>query len=73
MPVTSTRSVREGSASATLPLLLRDREVAELLGISKSKAYLLMTSGALPGVVRIGRCIRLSRESLERWIHEQAA
>jgi len=35
------------------PLLLRDREVAQMLNVSKSKAYLLMVSGEVPGVMRL--------------------
>jgi excisionase family DNA binding protein len=56
-----------------LPLLLRDREVAAILNISKTKAYLMMAAGEIPGVMRIGRCIRVHRLALEKWIAEQAA
>lgn len=55
------------------PILLRDREVAALLNISKSKAYLMMVSGELPGVLRMGRCLRVHRPTLEKWIAERAA
>lgn len=55
------------------PLLLRDREVALLLNVSKSKAYLMMAAGEIPGVMRLGRCIRVHRPTLEAWIAKQAA
>ena len=55
------------------PLLLRDHEVADLLNVSKSKAYLLMVSGEIPGVMRLGRCLRVHRPTLEKWIAERAA
>jgi len=54
------------------PLLLRDREVAQMLNVSKSKAYLLMVSGEVPGVMRLGRCLRVHRPTLEKWIAERA-
>lgn len=54
------------------PLLLRDHEVAQILNVSKSKAYLMMVSGEVPGVMRLGRCLRVHRPTLERWITEQA-
>lgn len=52
--------------------LLRAEEAAKLLNISRSKVFALMASGQLPGVVRIGRSVRVSRTVLERWIAEQA-
>jgi excisionase family DNA binding protein len=68
------RVIASTDASSQLveqPLLLRDHEVARMLNVSKTKAYLLMASGAIPGVMRIGRCIRVHRPTLERWIAEQ--
>ncbi len=55
------------------PLLLRQKEVARLLNVSDRKAYLLMVSGEIPGVMRLGRCLRVHRPTLEKWIAEQAA
>ncbi len=54
------------------PVLLRQKEVAQLLNVSDSKAYLLMVSGEIPGVMRLGRCLRVHRPTLEKWIAEQA-
>lgn len=53
-------------------LLLRPTEVAELLGIGRTRAYELLSTGALPGVIRIGRSLRVSTEALRRWIAAQA-
>lgn len=52
--------------------LLRAAEIAAFLQVSKSRAYELMADGTLP-VLRIGRSIRVSRKSLERWLREQEA
>ena len=53
-------------------LLLRPSEVAELLGIGRSKAYELCASNQLK-VVRIGKSIRVPVEALHQWMHEQMA
>ncbi len=55
---------------AAEPLLLNSREVARLLCIGRTKAFQLMASGELP-VVRIGRCVRVSRAAVGEWIDGQ--
>jgi excisionase family DNA binding protein len=52
------------------PLLLDSRQVARLLGISRTKAFQLMSTGVIP-VVRIGRCARVPRIDLGVWISAQ--
>jgi len=49
------------------PELLRIREVAALLGIGRTKAWQLVATGEIPAV-RLGRCVRIPRKALERWI-----
>ena len=51
------------------PVLLRMEEAARLAGLSRSTAYQLAASGALP-VVRIGRSIRVPREALLAWVDQ---
>jgi len=53
-------------------VLLRPSEVAEILGIGRSKAYELCASNQLK-VVRIGKSIRVPVEALHQWINEQMA
>ena len=48
-------------------LLLRPMEVAELLGLSRSKVFEMLASEELP-VVRFGRVVRVPRAELEEWI-----
>jgi excisionase family DNA binding protein len=52
------------------PLLLRPSEVAQLLGISQRKVTQMCTDGELPSI-KIGRCVRISRKALDRWIAER--
>jgi excisionase family DNA binding protein len=45
-------------------------ELQEILGIGRTKAYALVTSGDLPAV-RIGRIIRISKQDLTDWLERQ--
>jgi excisionase family DNA binding protein len=46
------------------------KDVQQLLGIGRTKAYELVVTGELPAV-RIGRCIRVNRGKLDEWLHRQ--
>jgi len=63
----------ERTPETTPRLLLRDREAAELMSISREKAYLMIRSGEMPGIVRIGRSVRIHRPTLVRWLEERAS
>jgi excisionase family DNA binding protein len=52
------------------PLLLRANEAAVVLGIGRTKVFEMLASGELPAI-RIGRCLRVPKDRLERWIEEQ--
>jgi len=52
---------------ATEPVLLRGEEVAELLAVSRAKAYRLMQRREIP-VVTFGKAVRCPRESLLSFI-----
>ena len=59
---------RERSAGAAI--LLRGEEVADLLGVSRAKAYRLMQRREIP-VVTFGKAIRSPRESLLGFIRQR--
>lgn len=46
--------------------MLTVEEAAHLLRISRSAAYALAKRGELPGVLRLGRTLRVSRLAIER-------
>jgi len=50
-------------------LLLKIEEAGNLLGFSRAKAYQMANSGELPGVLRIGRSVRVNAASLRAWVH----
>ena len=56
--------------SGVEPILLRGQEVAELLGVSRAKAYRLMQHRQIP-VVLFGKSVRCPRESLLGFIRER--
>jgi excisionase family DNA binding protein len=57
-------------ADSAVSLLIRPVEVANALGISRSKVFELLASRELPSV-HIGRTTRIPRAQLEEWIKAQ--
>jgi excisionase family DNA binding protein len=53
-----------------LPPVLTVEEVADLMRIDRKTAYAVIAEGGIPGVRRVGRCIRVSRDVLLRWLEE---
>jgi excisionase family DNA binding protein len=51
-------------------ILLRPREVADAIGVSRTSAYELISSGAIPSC-RIGNFLRVPAEALKRLIDER--
>ena len=54
--------------ASTLPPVLTVDEVAEILRVDRKTAYAAIAEGGLPGVRRLGRCIRVSRDALLEWL-----
>lgn len=53
-----------------LPEVLTVEEVADLLRVDRKTAYAAIAEGSVPGVRRVGRCIRVSRDALLTWLNE---
>ena len=53
-------------------LLLRPDEVAETLGIGRTRAYALICSGVIPSM-RIGKNVRVPLDQLQRWVKRQVS
>jgi excisionase family DNA binding protein len=51
-------------------LLLRIPEVAETLGIGRTKIYEMIANGELP-TIRFGRAVRISATTLQKWVEER--
>ena len=51
-------------------LLLKPSEVSQMLGIGRSLIYELIARKEIPSI-RLGRCIRVPSESLQRWLKDQ--
>ena len=53
-----------------LPITLKAEEVAQVLGISRANAYVLMHSADFP-TLRIGKRMVVPKEKLIEWINKQ--
>lgn len=53
--------------------LIRIPEAAKRLSISRTSAYELAAQGRLPGVVRIGKSIRVATKAIDEFIDAQIA
>jgi excisionase family DNA binding protein len=53
-------------------IALRPARVAEILDISRSKAYQLIAAGDIPSV-RIGSSIRVPADRLREWLEQKTA
>lgn len=54
------------------PLFYRIEEVAHLLGLGKSKTYLLVAGGEIPSI-RIGKSVRVPVSCLEDWVNRMVS
>ncbi len=52
-------------------LLLKPMEVAETLGIGRSRMYEMLATGEIPSV-RIGKSIRIPVRSLNEWVDNRS-
>ncbi len=53
-------------------VLLRIPEGQKRYGFAASTLYVWAAGGVVPGFVKIGRAVRIHRETFERWLEEQA-
>lgn len=55
-----------------LPWLLTTEHVAAFLHTSRGAVYGMIERGQIPGVVRIGRKLRVRRDDLVAWLRESS-
>ncbi len=53
-----------------LPMVLTVEEFAELLRIARASAYRAVRAGEVPGVVRVGKTLRINRDTVLRWLEQ---
>ena len=51
-----------------VPLMIRERDLPGLLGLSRATIRRAMAAGRFPACVRVGRCVAWRVVDLERWI-----
>ena len=54
------------------PLLLRVKDAAQILAVSKSKLYELINANVIPSI-RIGTSLRIPVDRLRHWIEKETA
>lgn len=54
--------------ASTLPAVLTVDEAARFLRLNRKTLYDAVRAGELPGVVRVGRSIRIGRDALLGWL-----
>ena len=59
------------ATKSTEKLLLKIDEAADLLSMGRAKAYQMAQTGEMPGVVRMGRSVRVSAQALREWVRSQ--
>lgn len=65
----SSESVAAHATAVTeLPAVITVDELAGLLRVERKTAYAAVMRGEVPGVRRLGRCIRISRDAVMRWL-----
>ena len=58
----------ENDVEAALPPVLNVAELAHVMRLDKKTVYDLIAAGALPGVRRCGRSLRIHRDTVLRWL-----
>ncbi|MBA3779737.1 MAG: helix-turn-helix domain-containing protein [Chloroflexi bacterium] len=53
--------------------LLKIPEAAARLRISRSRAYEMAQAGELPGLMRVGKLLRVSARRLDEWVDQASA
>ncbi len=70
MGIESVQGLDGDRGGSALPQVLTVEEVADLMRVDRKTAYAAIAEGGVPGVRRIGRCIRVSRDVLLRWLEQ---
>ena len=68
--ITNVGDERSGMTTSVERQWLSYREAQELAGIGRTKLWELLSSGCIKGA-KIGRSVRISRTSLEKYMQEQ--
>ena len=63
-----TPTMASTTGGGALPPVLRVPELAAFLRVDRKTVYELIASGALPGVRRCGRSVRIHRDTVLRWL-----
>jgi excisionase family DNA binding protein len=64
---------QQDSVDEQEPLFVSVPEAGRMLRLGRAKAYQMAANGEMPGVVRIGRAVRVSLRKLRAWADLESA
>ena len=64
--------MRKFTSFDQLPITLRAEDVAEILGVSRANAYVIMHSKGFPKM-QIGKRITVTKDTFRAWMEKQTA
>jgi excisionase family DNA binding protein len=67
-PVSADGPFIQGTRAADLPLILTADEAAGLLRVDRKTVYGLIARGEMPGARRLGRAVRIHRDTMLTWM-----
>ena len=59
------------SGDQVAPAVMTVDELAALLRVGRKAVYAAIAAGDIPGVVRVGRCVRIDRATVLAWMSGQ--
>jgi len=71
--VESPEGMADETSSAEAPEVITVEELAHLLRIARGSAYRAVAAGEVPGVVRVGKTLRIHRATVLRWLEQGCA
>ena len=72
-PKTSPAKVATPAHPKPLPPILKAAEVASLLRVDRKTLYEAVQRDEIPGVIRVGRCLRFHRDAVLSWLSPNSA
>ena len=64
------RKTSDGDSTCGLPPVLTVREVCKLMKLSRNTVYQELRTGGIPGLIQVGRAVRVSGPILARWLQD---
>ncbi len=71
LPVNAGSRTKDADTLSRLPTFLTVDELAQILRVNRKTAYEAVAKGEVPGARRVGRSIRITRDTVVAWLRGQ--